>query len=305
VLAAAGAAGGGGAFVVGKVAVAHLPPVTIAALRYVIALALFAALLAAERQPWPRPSAREWALLVGMGLSAIAGYNIVFLEALRHAPASEGGLIVPGSAPIFVAILTAAVFREPPTRRAWLGVAIGTAGLLLLFAAVGGFSAGTLDRRFGEALFLLGGLCWAIFFACARSIHGRIHSLPANTYAAAIGLAVLIPAALVIPGQSALARIEPAGLIEVGYLAVFATVLLLWANVRAVERLGLARAAPFSYFAPVAAVAGAALFLGERPGWLQILGGAIALVGTWLAAHSPRPEPAPREAELKEAAANS
>jgi len=48
----------------------------------------------------------------------------------------------------------------------------------------------------------------------------------------------------------------PATLLEVGYLAVFATVLLLWANVRGVERLGVARAAPFAYLAPVAAVVG-------------------------------------------------
>jgi hypothetical protein len=39
---------------------------------------------------------------------------------------------------------------------------------------------------------------------------------------------------------------------------------------------------------------------GERPGSLQIVGGAIALAGTGLAAHWPRPEPVPTEAARQE-----
>lgn len=47
------------------------------------------------------------------------------------------------------------------------------------------------------------------------------------------------------------------------------------------------RAAPFAYVVPVAAVAGPALFLDERPGLNQILGGAVALAGAWLVARAP------------------
>jgi probable blue pigment (indigoidine) exporter len=67
---------------------------------------------------------------------------------------------------------------------------------------------------------------------------------------------------------------------------VFATVLLLWANVRGLERLGVAGAAPFAYLAPVAAVVGGVIVLGEHVNGLELLGGGVALVGTWIATTS-------------------
>jgi drug/metabolite transporter (DMT)-like permease len=286
-LLAAGAASGGGAFVVGKLAVADLPPATIALLRYAIAVILFAALLLVERRPLVRPSPSQWLLLTGMGLSAVAGYNLVFLEALELAPAAEGGLIVPGTAPLLFVALSALVFRELPSRRTVLGVGVASVGLAILFASAGGLGDGSISRRQGELLYVTGGLCWAIFFVCARGLHGRIPSLAANTYAAVIGLVVLAPVAM-LPGPDAgLAHVRLPSLVEAAYLAVFATVLLLWANVRGVERLGANRAAPFAYVAPIAAVLGAAVFLGERPSVVEMLGGAIALIGTWIATHRP------------------
>jgi drug/metabolite transporter (DMT)-like permease len=287
-LLAAGAASGGGAFTVGKLAVAGLAPATVALLRYLLAVVLFTGLLLAQRKPWPRPGRGDWALIAGMGLSAVAGYNLLFLNALRLAPAAEGGLIVPGSAPVFLALVSAAVFREIPGRRSLVGLGLASAGLAVLFTAGGGLAGGGLSRRLGELLYLAGGCCWAIFYLCARGLKGRVHSLPANAYAAAIGLVVLAPLALFGDGEAALRHVGFAGLAEAGYLAVFATVLLLWANVRGVEHVGATRAAPFAYVAPVAAVLTAAVVLGERLLLAQLVGGALALAGTWLASSRPR-----------------
>jgi drug/metabolite transporter (DMT)-like permease len=68
---------------------------------------LFAGLVMVERRPWTWPNRREWALLEAMGVSVGAGYNLLSLEGLRLAPASEGGLLVPGLAPVFGALLDA------------------------------------------------------------------------------------------------------------------------------------------------------------------------------------------------------
>jgi drug/metabolite transporter (DMT)-like permease len=81
--------------------VSELAPETAAALRYLLAVLLFAGLVMVERRPWTWPNRREWALLEAMGVSVVAGYNLLSLEGLRLAPASEGGLLVPGLAPVF------------------------------------------------------------------------------------------------------------------------------------------------------------------------------------------------------------
>jgi probable blue pigment (indigoidine) exporter len=82
------------------------------------------------------------------------------------------------------------------------------------------------------------------------------------------------------------AAVTPATLAQAAYLAVFATVLLLWANVRGLERFGVAGAVPFAYLAPVAAVVGGVIVLGERVSGLELLGGGVALVGTRIATTS-------------------
>lgn len=285
-LLAAGAAGGGGAFVVGRLAVATTPPATLASLRYLLALALFAALLLGsgkERDRIARPTRQDALRIAGMGLAVVAGYNLLFLQGLRMAPAADGGLIVPGSAPTFTIALGAVFLNERPTKRQLAGSLIAAAGIALIFTAAGGINASDPKRLEGDLLYLAGGSMWGVFNVLARGLHGRISPLLANTYAAAVGLPIIVAVALLTERPALLNQPSTATWLEAGYLAVFATVLLLWANVRGVERLGVVKAAPFAYVAPIAAVAGSALFLGEHLEIAILLGGAIALAGTWLA----------------------
>ncbi|HLQ60319.1 MAG TPA: DMT family transporter, partial [Candidatus Acidoferrales bacterium] len=273
VLLAAGAISGGGAFVVGHLAVAGTPPATLGALRYILATGLFGLLLGFSRGAKRIPRGADALRILGMGLAVVAGYNLLFLEGLRLAPAADGGLIVPGSAPTFSILLGWALLRERPRNRALIGSALAGAGILAIFAAAGGLGDALPGRRLGDLLYLAGGSMWGIFNVLARGFQGRVHPLPANAYAAGVGLAVLLPLALLTEGPAGFSSLTPATLLEAAYLAVFATVLLLWANVRGVERLGVARAAPFAYLAPLAAVAGGVLVLGERISGLELLGG--------------------------------
>lgn len=297
-LLAAGAASGGGAFVVGRIAVASTPPATLAMYRYVLALALFAVLLRVSGAHWTRPNLPDTLRIGGMGLAVVAGYNLLFLQGLRLAPATDGGLIVPGSAPTFSILLGWLILRQRPRRQALIGSAIAAAGVVVIFAAAGGFGQGTPGRREGDLLYLAGGSMWAVFNVLARGLQGRIGPVVANTYAAAAGLVVIAALAFASERPAVFALPSAATWLEAAYLAVFATVLLLWANVRGVARLGVAQAAPFAYVAPVAAVLGSLLFLGEHVGLLVLLGGALALAGTWIAtssAHAPEPRLVPRE----------
>ena len=282
-LLAAGAASGGFAFVVGHLAVATTGPATLATWRYVLAVAGFTLLLVVTRTPWQRPSRGDALRIGGMGLAVVAGYNLLFLWGLRLAPASDGGLIVPGSAPTWSVLFGWLVLRERPSRRAMAGSAVAAAGIAIIFAAVGGFSRSSATRLEGDLLYLAGGSMWGILNVLARSLGGRVNPLVANTYAAGIGLVVLLPLALLTERSNLAASFSLTTLWQAGYLAIFATVLLLYANVRAVARLGVPRAAPFAYIAPVAAVLGGILVLHESVSAVVLLGGALALLGTWTA----------------------
>lgn len=69
----------GGTWVAGKVAVDAIPPMTLAALRFSIASVLLW-LWARSKQPSGRaPTVHDLPLIVGMGLTAVAAYNVLFL----------------------------------------------------------------------------------------------------------------------------------------------------------------------------------------------------------------------------------
>ncbi len=73
----------GGTWVAGKVGVDAIPPVTLAAGRFAIA-SLLLWLWAKTKQPSGRPPRLgDLPLILGMGLTAIAGYNMLFLYGLK------------------------------------------------------------------------------------------------------------------------------------------------------------------------------------------------------------------------------
>ena len=114
----------GGAMVAGKVAVAEVPPFTVAAARFAIA----AVLLFALRLAWPslnrgstRPGVRDLPIIAALALSASAGYNILFLNGLRLSSATDASMIIPGLAPIVSTVLAAIVLHDRPNRTASSG----------------------------------------------------------------------------------------------------------------------------------------------------------------------------------------
>src|SRR5688500_9882106 len=101
----------GGTWVAGAVAVDAAPPFAIAAVRFGIAsILLYAWARLTNRQLSPLHRS-DWKMVAGLGLTAVAGYNWLFLTGLTLAPASDGAIIVPGLAPVFTAVLAGAVLH--------------------------------------------------------------------------------------------------------------------------------------------------------------------------------------------------
>ena len=102
----------GGTWPAGKLAVEEVPPFTVAAVRFSIATALLALWAGARHGPIRAPGRANLPLVLAMGATAVAGYNVFFLYGLELAPASDGAIIVPGFAPVFTVLLGWAVLGE-------------------------------------------------------------------------------------------------------------------------------------------------------------------------------------------------
>ena len=85
----------GGTWVAADLAVAAVPPFAIAAIRFGLAsVLLFAWTRLAGRRLAPIRRA-DLPMIAGLGLTAVAGYNWLFLTGLTLAPASDGAIITP------------------------------------------------------------------------------------------------------------------------------------------------------------------------------------------------------------------
>jgi drug/metabolite transporter (DMT)-like permease len=235
--------------------------------------------------------------VIGLGLTAVAGYNWLFLTGLTLAPASDGAIIVPGLAPVFTAVLAGAVLRERLGLRGLIGLAVAAIGLYLVVSPSG---ATDQQRLLGDALFVAGAALWGVYSVLARVASRRFNAVSATLYGTALGTAVLIPPALLEGGIGRLAAAPPGALAGMAYLAVFGTVAAFVLLNLGVARIGAARASAFALLVPVVGVLSSVAILGETLGPLTLIGGAIVIVGLWLIEHrQAEARPAPIQPEAK------
>jgi drug/metabolite transporter (DMT)-like permease len=281
----------GGTWVAADIAVEAAPPFTIAALRFGLAsVLLYGWSRLAGRRLTPIRGA-DVPMIAGLALTAVAGYNWLFLTGLTLAPATDGAIIVPGLAPVFTALFAGAFLGERLGVRVFIGLAVAVVGLVLVVAPGDGAIGG--DRLLGDALFLAGAVLWGVYSVLARVASRRFDAVSTTLYGIALGTVILVPAALLEGGAERVLAAPLEALAGIGYLAVFGTVAAFVLLNLGVARIGAARASAFALLVPVIGVLSSVWLLGDQLGPGTVVGGAIVLAGLWLVEH---PGPArPRE----------
>ncbi len=284
------------------VAVAELPPLLMASLR--IEAAGLVMLLIALRRGVPRgfprakgarprfaagerdrspsvaawPSARDWLRVLPIGTLLFLGGN-GFVVIAQQSVTSGGAAVVCAMMPLWVGVLGAAS-GERPTRREWLSLLLGFAGVTVL---MGGPSLA------GEPLHVIGlcaaPLCWALGSILARR-------LPRSVGA---GDSFLLPAMQMMTGGAVLAAAGGAfgerlpahasaeAWLAVGYLWIFGSIVAFTAYSWLLRNARPAVATSYAYVNPILAVLIGAVFSGEPIGATTVIANALIVVAVFLA----------------------
>lgn len=274
----------GGTWVAGKVAVAAIPPMTLAATRFSIASVLLWLWARSRQSAGRRPTVHDLPLIVGMGLTAVAAYNVLFLYGLTLAPASDGAIIVPGLAPIMTAALASIFLGERIGRGGVAGLLTAFAGLILVMNPGGAQAPG---RLVGDFLFFLGAGCWGIYSVIGKTATARFSPVNATLYGTTTGTLMLLPFAIAERGWTALSAAPLASWTGALYLALFGTVLAFVFFYEGVKRIGAARATTFAFLVPIFGVVSSVIMLGERLSASTVAGGALVLIGLWMVQRQP------------------
>jgi drug/metabolite transporter (DMT)-like permease len=262
-------------WVIVKVGLEYVPPVTYAASRIAIALVLMTALVAAQGR-LRVPDRTSLAIILSVGLAQVAAGVVLQNLALQVVAAGRSAVLV-YTMPLWVAVILAVAFRTRPTRYELIGLGLGITGLLFLLnpAAIDWSTPGELAGAFG---LLLNAVLWA-----AVTIHIRRHRWtqspldlqPWMLLTALIPLAIL---ALGVEGGEGI-RWEPATLLILGYSGVLATAFAIWATQAITRSLGAQASATGFLAIPVIGLLSGWLFLGETLGPLDVLGFGLVLGG--------------------------
>jgi drug/metabolite transporter (DMT)-like permease len=271
-----------GAFVSGKVSVAAVPPEIVAFLRFLVAAMAMLAIMAGAKT-WKQLDAAKGniPLVLGLGASGIAAYNLLFFRGLHLSPASDGAMIIPTLNPLLTLFVAALILGEPLTARKLTGALISLVGQLLIFWTLVRAAAGDPARLTGDLYYVASALCWAIYTILGRVAAKRFTPMASTTLGSVSGALMLLPFALwQYPGSTGY-TLPFWG--HVAYMALGATVAGFFLWNRGLERLGASRAAVFMNLVPVFTLVLAALILGERPTLLQMTGMVVVLSGVFLA----------------------
>ena len=250
----------------GKVAYAQgIPLDSLLFLRFAIAGAVMAGWMLISRQAWPR--GRSLAGLALMGGVGYVGQSWCYFSALSHASAGLTALLL-YLFPVIVTVLHAVLARRMlrPLRAA--AVLVALAGTAL---TIGGNVEG---QALGVAFGIAAALIYALYVIVGERVTAGIGAIPAATV---IMLASAVSSALIVLGRGFAAPVTPTGWVAVLAIALVCTVVAITAFFAGLSRLGAPDASTLSTLEPLATIVLAAVFLGERISFTQMLGGTIIL----------------------------
>ena len=252
---------------------------TLLALRFAMATAMLAAVLAVRRRPLPR--GRVLAGLVAMGAVGYVGQAMCYFTALTLASAGLVALLL-YLYPAMVAAASAAVLKErlPATTVAALALALAGAALTVGFGA-----RGTLA---GAALAVGAAAIYTVYIIAGTGLMRVVSPIPATLVIMA-SAGVVYAGIVAVRGPRWPATVAGfAAIAAVALVTVVATVTFF----AALERIGPTKASLLSTFEPIVSVVLAALVLGERLTPLALVGGVLIVAAAALVTHAEivRPE---------------
>jgi drug/metabolite transporter (DMT)-like permease len=231
-------------------------------------------------RPTIRPTRRELALLVLAGLLWFGVYQVVLNEAERRVDAGTAAMLVL-IAPIFIVALAAVFLKERTTPNLLLGGALAFAGVVVIGLATSSRSASLV----GVILCLLAALASAIGMVAEKPVLSRIAALQATWTCCVVGALACLPYAPQLVREWRLA--PGSGIAWLLFLGVFPTSIAFTTWAYALARGSAGRLAATAYLVPPITIVMSWLILGEAPGAIAVLGGALCLVGVAIARKAP------------------
>lgn len=263
-------------------------------LRVTVAFLVLLTFVAIKRPNALRLKRKEIPVLIAYGILGVAMTQYLYFVALVYLPVGVA-LLIEFTAPVMVALWMRLVWKEPTRKTVWLALGMAIAGLALVAQIWNGFALNAV----GVIAALLAAVSLTIFYILGdKQMRVENHRDPVSLvmwgFAAAALFWALVQPWWSFPWDLLSGDSEPLGSAEVIfpiwslsiYLVLLGTVIPFWLTVESLKHLRASQASTVGLTEPLFATIIAWILLGESLTLVQLSGGALILVGVFVAEHS-------------------
>ncbi len=266
-----------------RMALDHIEPLHLLALRFLLATAVMQGLRAVGVIR-VELSAHQWKSLLLLGFFQPFLYFICETVGIQLTSASEGGMMV-AVIPIFTILFARIFLKEHPTPLQIGAVIMSVLGVLLIGTMQASEALGT--NVLGLVILLGAPVAGASFSVLSRHLSQRFRPLEMTFVMMHFGALVFIPASLIqhaVTGQLSL-FLQPLRIPQViggvAYLGVLSSVAAFFLMNFALSRLVASQISAFPSLTTLVAVTASVALLGEVLSWYHWVGGAMIITGVW------------------------
>jgi len=281
----------GSSFVIVKIALREgLTPISIATFRFLIAGGLFLVALFIKKN-----TEQDYRLLVKkkdaptLLLLALTGTTFFFTAqytGVQMAGASIAAIFVCLLAPIFIAVLSANIFKEYLMNRQIFGIGLAAAGAFIVIT--GGTLSVSNNREFllGSLILLLTPVLWATYSLLGKKIMERYNPFLVVAYVTMLGGLCLIPFAWAENSLHQIFTMSLYSWLAILFLSLTCSLVGYYIWFYVLKQVGAAVTSSFLFAEPLVTVLFAVTFVGEELTLTILTGGLLIFMGVYLVTRS-------------------
>ncbi|GGG14018.1 DMT family transporter [Paenibacillus abyssi] len=272
----------GGNFVAGKALVTHIPPLTLAALRWSIAFVCLLPFFGKEGWRLGADFLRHWKMILFLSVTGVAGFNTLTYIAVQYTGSINASLMN-SATPIMVVILTWLMIKERIAWSAIPGILVSMAGVLWIIGNGSLDALLSLSFNKGDLWMLLAIFCWSLYSVGMKRMAGMFPASPFLLVQVVVALLLLLPlSAIELIIDSPEMDWTPPLVLGVMYIGIFASIVAFLSWNRAIELIGPQRCAGFLNLIPLFSAIFATSFTGESIRLYHVIGAALILAGIYI-----------------------
>ncbi len=267
-----------GNMTINQLTVGAIAPISIAFLRWVLALLVLTPFLLPAAWRHRQTIRREWAKLAILGLLGMGLWQGLAYVAAETTSATNMGILA-AMVPLLTVLLSALILREAPSLGGTVGGLVALFGVLVLLGRGDPLSLLELEVALGDLLMVVAATCYALYGVMLK--RWPLDLPPWVLLYAQVVFAVLflLPPYLMGP----MTPVDGHNVWLILYAGIPASIVTTYLWMRAIRQIGASQASIFINLMPLFSALIAMAYLGERIALFHLVGGVLVLAGVLMA----------------------